>query len=199
MATNYFGVGLIPGLSGYLAPQQTQNFMGGLQALLAGSPTQVEQLPQYTPSQTSALEQLLSMGLQGLQDPYAGFEPIEQQARTQFQQQTVPSLAERFASRGSSALSSPAFASQLGQAGAGLEQNLAALRAQYGLQNRSGLANLLSLGLQPQFSNLPMQQQPGLLQQLLPVLGRLGAHAGAAYLSGGATAPASLAALLGGM
>ncbi len=115
------------------------------------------QSPTVTPEQMNVLEQLLSGGLQGLQNPYQGFEPIEQKARSGFAQQTVPGLAERFTSLGShgaGALSSPAFASELGQAGAGLEESLAAMRSQYGLQNRGLLLDQLKLGLRPAFETM---------------------------------------------
>lgn len=153
-----------------------------------GAPNRLQQIGRFTPEQTGALNQLLGMGLQGLQNPYEGFAPIAQQARSQFQQQTVPSLAERFSSLGNNATSSPAFASQLGQAGAGLEEGLAALQSQYGMANRGQLMQLLQLGLQPQYEYFPLQAEPGLLQSILPALGRLGAHTGAAYLTGGASA-----------
>lgn len=163
-----------------------------------GAPTRLEQVPRFNPEQISVLQQLLQMGMQGMQDPYAGFQPIAQQARSQFAQQTVPTIAERFTSMGSGQLSSPAFASQLGQAGAGLEENLAAMQAQYGLQNRSQLAQLLGMGLQPQQDYYPMQQEPGFLQQTLPTLGRIGAHTGGGLLSGGLRgATSALSSILG--
>jgi hypothetical protein len=63
------------------------------------------------------------------------FAPIEQQARTGFAQQTMPSIAERFSSLGSGGSQrSSAFPQALSQAGQGLEEQLAALRAQYGFQ-----------------------------------------------------------------
>lgn len=177
-------------------------FWEGLQNFMVGQPQRIEQLQRYTPQQLSSLQQLLSQGMQGLQNPYAGFEPIAQQARNQFMQQTVPSLAERFTSMGSNALSSPSFASQMGQAGAGLEQGLAALQSQYGMQNRSQMMNLLGMGLTPQFENFQMQAQPGMLQQLLPALGKIGMTAAGAGLSGGLSAiPGALntlAQLMGG-
>ena len=128
---------------------------------LTGNPARTEQIQRFNPQQQSALSQLLGQGLQGLQNVQnpqnfgSQFEPIAKQARSQFAQQTVPSIAERFTSMGSgSALSSPAFASQLGQAGAGLEEGLAAQKAGFGLQQQgqqqSFLQNLLGMGLTPQ-------------------------------------------------
>ncbi len=150
---------------------------------LAGAPARTEQLQRFNPQQQNALSQLLSQGLQGIQpqNSGAGFEPIAKQARTQFQEQTVPGLAERFTSMGNGALSSPAFASQLGQAGAGLEQGLAAQQAQYGLQQQGLSQNLLGLGLTPQFENIYQQRQPGFLESA----GGSALQALLMYLSGG--------------
>lgn len=105
-----------------------------------------------------------------------GFAPIAQRARTQFQQQTIPSIAERFTSMGAGAQSSPAFAQLLGQAAAGLEEGLAAQESQYGLQQQgllqSLLASLFSTGLTPEFENAYQQSQPGFLQSIVgPAIG----------------------------
>ena len=104
--------------------------------------------------------------LQALQNPYAGFqEGIANPAIKNFQQNTVPSLAERFTSLGEGAQRSSAFQGALGSAASSLESDLAGLRNQYGLgqkqfglqalqagggyqQNReSQLQNLLGMGL----------------------------------------------------
>lgn len=58
------------------------------------------------------------------------FDPIEQQARASFEQQTVPGLAERFTGMGAGASGSAAFARNMGSAAAGLESSLASLKAQ---------------------------------------------------------------------
>ena len=68
---------------------------------------------------------------------------------------------------GSSSLSSPAFVSQLGQAGAGLEGDLAAQKAQYGQQNIQQLLQMIQLGLQPQFQNVHRPQSNGLIQNAI--------------------------------
>lgn len=173
---------LCQGLASAVAPKQTNSFLGGLKNFFVGGNQN-----KFNKQQQSALSQLLGMGLQGLQNPSQGFQPIADQARTQFNQQTVPSIAERFTSLGDNALSSPAFSSELGQAGSGLEGLLASLQAQYGQQQQSHFSNLLGMGLTPQNEGF----QPGFLQQVLPSLGRAGVHAGAAALTGGASTGAS--------
>lgn len=141
---------------------------------LVGTSGQTQQLPRFNPQQQDIFKQLQQMGLQGLQNPSQGFEPIKQQALSQFSQQIVPSLSERFTSMGgagTAALSSPAFASQLGQAGAGLSENLAALQAQYGLQQQGHFRNLISMGLEPQFEQAYTPPSPGLIQGAAGQLG----------------------------
>ena len=141
-------------------------------------------MPRFGQQQMTGLNQILQSGLSGLANPTQGFAPIAQQARSQFNQQTVPGLAERFTSmggRGSAALSSPAFASQLGQAGAGLEENLAAMQAQYGMQNQGNLLQMLQLGLQPQYENMLQPEQQGFWESILPgLLGGIGQGVGTA-------------------
>ena len=112
--------------------------LGSLFGKSGEQPGRVEKVQRFNQQQQGALNNLLSDSLRGInnlqQKPF-DFAPIEAQARQGFNQQTVPSIAERFTSMGSGgALSSPAFASQLGQAGSGLETQLAALKSQVGLQ-----------------------------------------------------------------
>ena len=134
---------------------------------LFGNPDEIQQIQNYTPEEQEIFRYLQGLGIMGLQNPYAGFEPIEQQSRNQFSQNTVPNLAERFASMGNNALSSPTFSSQLGIAGAGLEADLATQKAGYGQQQIGQILQMLQLGLQPKFDNLHRPQSNGLAQNLL--------------------------------
>src|SRR3990167_60187 len=106
------------------------DFLSGL----GPTPARTEQLSRFTGPQQGAINQILGSGLQGLQQNKMDFAPIAAQAREQFQQQTIPSIAERFTSMGGCGGRSSAFGQQLGAAGAGLESSLAALGSQYGLQ-----------------------------------------------------------------
>jgi hypothetical protein len=100
-----------------------------------------------------------------------GFEPFAQKARTQFQTQTVPGLAERFtAMGGAGGQRSSAFQGALGQAGAGLEENLAALGQEYGMRQEDLLARLLGQAQQPQFAYHEQQKQAPWYQVLLQAL-----------------------------
>jgi hypothetical protein len=73
------------------------------------------------------------------------FGPIADLARKQFNEETVPNLAERFA--GSGGLNSSALIGQLGKAGSDLESKLAAMKSQHGLE-RAGTLGSLTQGQQ---------------------------------------------------
>jgi hypothetical protein len=102
------------------------------------------------------------------------FGPIAQRARSQFSQQAIPTIAERFSSLGQNALSSPALYSQLGGSAANLEE---ALAAQQGAFQQRNMMGLLGLAGQPSFETAYMPRQRGLaeiggsaLLQALPYL-----------------------------
>lgn len=125
----------------------------GMSAFGKSRPERQIRMGRYTPGQESGLDQLLGMGLQNVD-----LGPIEQRAMQQFQQETVPSLAERFTSMGGGQRSS-AFGSTLGRAGGDLSSQLAALRPQLGMQQ-------LQMGMQPRFESIFQPQSPGGMQQL---------------------------------
>ena len=74
------------------------------------------------PTQQSAMDEILGLAMGRLQDPLKGFEPMAERARSQFQTQTIPSLAERFTSMGEGAQRSSGFQRALGGAGVDLEE-----------------------------------------------------------------------------
>lgn len=186
---------------------------------LFSTPQTTQQIPLgFTPQQSSALQNLLQTGMGGLQN-LAGsigqdqFSPIAQEATRRFEQETVPGLAERFTSLGGGARQSSGFQQTVGQAGAGLQSQLAALQSQMGMQQRGQdiglLQNLLGLGLTPQYQTQVIPAQRGELSQfggqlgstilrLLPFL--IGALAGGpAGAAGGAAVGGGLNALLSNM
>lgn len=165
---------------------------------LTSIPGRFEKLPSISPQQqvlqSSILNQIPGL-LSGLTNNQSSFDPIRRQATRQFEQQTIPTIAERFTSMGNNALSSPAFVSQLGQAGSGLSENLAALQSQYGLEQGRQQQNLLNLllgyGMQPSFQYAYQPGQTGFLESILggaaqglgAGLGGLGMFGGASLLS----------------
>jgi len=140
-------------LKNIFAPFLGSAISGGLQNKAQKS-GKWSQLYTKDENQRAAQNQALQMGLSQLQNPYEGYQPIEDQARTNFQTQTIPSIAERFTAMGNGAQRSSAFTGALGSAGAGLEQSLAALKSQYGFQNKQLGAGLLGQGLESNYENL---------------------------------------------
>jgi hypothetical protein len=159
---------------------------GGL-ANRSRKPGSFQQVPNKSPQQIGAQNQALQMALSGLQNPTAGFQPIADQETKRFNEQTIPSLAERFTSMGNGQRSS-AFQGALGNAGADLGGQLAALKAQYGLQNQGQLQQLLGIGLQPQFDTAYSQPTDtfasGALSGLSSGLGSLSSAYGLGALGG---------------
>jgi len=117
---------------------------------------------QYSPQEMELMQKMASEGYSGLKELLGqkfNFAPIAQQARTNFTQTTIPSIAERFSSLGTGGSQrSSAFPQLLSQGGAGLEEALAALQEQYGLQekgmNMGALGQMMGQGLTPKWENM---------------------------------------------
>lgn len=140
---------------------------------LGGTPGGYEQISMYEPHQRNALNFVLSDALQNLQNPQQGFEPIAELARTQFNERTVPDILSNFSGR----LSSPDLGKQLRSGAQGLDQFLAAQRAQYGYQNRNQALQQLQLGLTPQTSMQYIPGKGGALEQIAPIATKAAATA----------------------
>jgi hypothetical protein len=146
-----------------------------------GKKEKVQQLPTMNPQQQALLQQLLGglggatqAGLGNLQgilsnEPGA-FEAFEQPYKTQFEQKTIPGLAERFT--GAGAQRSSAFGQQLGAAGANLSENLALLRGQLQQSAMGQLQNLMNTGLGAQsYQNVVRPGTTGFFGSLMPGVG----------------------------
>jgi hypothetical protein len=134
----------------------------------------------------SYIQQLLS------QDPQA-MQQFEAPMMRQFEQSTVPMIAERFAGMGShGAQNSSAMQQTMGQAGRELSENLGALRGQLGMGAMSQLQNLLQQGMRPTFENVYMQPTQGALGGMMA-----GAGTGAGMM-GGQAGLSALSSLGGG-
>jgi hypothetical protein len=168
------------------------NFFQGVKEFNLGTPAGWEQVQNFTPDQINILNQLLQGGFNQTQNPTQGFQPIAQEAQRQFAQEVVPGLAERFTSMGgygTGALSSPAFAGQLGSAGAGLQSMLAAQQAQYGQRNQQLGLQQAALGLQPQFQNSYVPATGGLVGGLFDLAKGIAPSAAYGYAAGAGGAP----------
>jgi len=161
---------------GALAGGVLGGFLGG-----KGTKDKMKQLPTMTPEQQKMLQGLIQqLGPQGglgqgnkesidlyrqLLDPSSeAVSQFTQPYMNEFNQQTIPGLAERFAGAGAmgGGLSSSGFGQSLGAAGGNLQATLAQLKAQLGMQAGQGLMGQYSgmmgqaLGAQPfQYSYQP--------------------------------------------
>jgi hypothetical protein len=168
--------GSIPGLAESDKPGQRQG------NIATGYNAQNTQLSNRNPLQQNAMDQLVQQGLAN-----SNFQGIEDRARKDFATKTIPLLSERFSAFGGSGTrTSGGFENRLGQSGADLESQLAALRGQYGMQQ-------LGLGLQPQFENIYQPEQEGFAQGIagdapkyLELLAKLFSESNQNKLGGGA-------------
>lgn len=157
----------------------------GLLDFLFGTKAKTEKLPTMNEGQMGLLQQLLDgLGVptgQGLDylssilsnEPGA-FDAFEAPFKTQFEQQTVPGIAEQFSALGAGSQGSSAFGQALGQAGANLQENLSAQRAQLRNQALGQLGQLLNQGLgQKTFGYQQTPAQGGFLQGLAPGIGSM--------------------------
>lgn len=114
----------------------------------------------FTPEQQTGINKLLesAQGRLGEENKY-GFENIANEARRQFGQEVVPSIASRFSASGG--IRSGAFPRMLAGEKSNLESRLAALGAQYE-QNQQGITNQrFGAALQPSYSGPLIQQGAG--------------------------------------
>jgi hypothetical protein len=144
---------------------------------ITGYPASVETHNNYLPGQQNLISQSGQMGLKGLQSLSGGFAPIEAKSRRDFTQKTLPGIAERFTAMGGGQDSS-AFGQQLGQAGADLETNLAALGSDYNQKQQDFYGRLMGMGLTQQLENFRSARQPGMLDALSASFPALAGNAG---------------------
>lgn len=147
---------------------------------LLGKDEKTDQFQRFTPDQQGVLNQILGKSAGGLGQGFDFLQSIlggspeamqrfQAPARRAFEEQTLPSIAERFSSLG--AQKSSAFGQQLGEAGKRLEESLAAQRSGLGLNALQQLQQLLGVGLTPQFENVLRPATGGFLGGLSPGLG----------------------------
>jgi len=131
--------------------------MPSLKDFLFGSKEKIQQVSQLTPEQQQMQNQLLqflgpllgqgSSFLSGLLDSSkGGQEAFAAPYMRQFQEEILPGIAERFSAMDGQ--SSSAFGQQLGKAGSGLQEQLASLQGNLGIQGMQSLMQMLGLGQQ---------------------------------------------------
>lgn len=170
------GLGAVPGLTVTPVDVSRSGRGGGTKDFFTGTRPSFIQAQRFLPGQYEALGGLLNQ-LKSAQseDPYS-FKPIRQEATQQFNQSTLPGIAERFA--GMNALGSSGFQRQATQAGKDFQTSLGGLESKFALQRMPALNQLASIGLtEPYLSNLASSSQgggAGLLNSLIGLTGTLG-------------------------
>jgi hypothetical protein len=157
---------------------QQFNQRSGVSNWFSGNPETFRQVPKYGPEIQGDINNLLQQGFQGLQNPYKGFEDIASEATRQYNTQTIPGIAERFAAVPGGQRSS-GFEAALGGSGEDFHSSLAAMKHQFGQENRQSMLKQILLGLtnQPEFAHTPKQR--GWFEGLLSPFGGGGNYQGA--------------------
>ena len=134
-----------------------QNFAFGHMPGFQYAPSMTPQQMQFQNQMLGGMQQPTQQGLQYLQN-ILGQDPetmaqFEQPYKRQFEQETVPMIAERFGgSLGThGAKGSSAMGQQMARGGRELSENLASLRGQLGMQALQQLQGLYGQAFQPQF------------------------------------------------
>lgn len=162
-------------------PKERNKMFSGLSDSIFGKKESFEQMPTMDPQQMQLFQQLMSglsgggggggpmgQGMNFLQGILGGdTSKFEAPLMRQFNEQTVPGLAERFSGAGAGAQSSSAFGQQLGAAGAGLSENLGALRGGLQMQAMGPLMQMLQQAMgNRSFENIYRPSTPGFMGQM---------------------------------
>ncbi len=149
--------------------------------LFFGKPEQLKEYNPYNSQQQQGFSDILKQAMQGnqnalqylnslLSDEPEAYEDFERPFMDQFEQQTIPSILERFT--GAGARSSSALNQTLGQAGRQLSGDLATQRAGLKQNAMSQLQNYSQMGFTPQKQPYVQGATQGLFQQLAPAAGQ---------------------------
>jgi len=153
---------------------------------LFGKKGRIQAMPTMGPEQQGLMGSLIGglggpmgSGMETLQQMLSGspeaLQAYQQPMMRQFEEQTIPGIAERFTGMGAGAQRSSAFPQALGQAGAGLMENLAAQKSQLQMSAMQPLMQMLGLAQQPQFQ---YQQLPGTQGMMGPLAQGIGSGLG---------------------
>jgi len=151
----------------------------GIMDWMFGKKEKMQQVPTMTGQQNDILSQFLSQlqsggnGMDYFQKILSGdTSQFEKPLMRQFNEQTIPGLAERFSGMGAGSQQSSAFGQQMGQAGAGLMEQLGAMRGGLQMQAAGGLQNALGMGLGAKsFENIFRPATQGFIGSMAPGLG----------------------------
>ncbi len=171
-------------------------FFKSIGNFFGGTPEKRENVSTLRPEQEDLYNQLIRSG-QGrgaggafgeaadyyrnnLGDNPGDFDAFAAPELRQFNEQTIPGLAEQFAGMGSGGLSSSGFRNAAVNAGTDLSERLGALRANLRQNSAAGLQGIGQTGLQNFSQNMVTEPgSPGFLSSIAPAVGTaLGSFAG---------------------
>lgn len=132
--------------------------------MFLGEPERVQQLTQKLPWQLQNMQDVSGLGMNKLRNPYAGFEPLQQEAMRQYQQQMYPSLMSKLASFGEG--NSGSYGQMGNQQLQDFISMLNAQKAQYGMQNEKMGLGMTQFGNENTFENFFRPRQQGMLEQI---------------------------------
>lgn len=204
------------GFGNPLTPGKKKNIVGNawgkVGGAFTGTPERNEQRSLLRPEQEDLFQQLVNAGMNPgaggafgtsadyyrdlLSDDSQTMNQLSAPELRQFNEQTIPGIAEQFAGMGSGGLSSSGFRNATVNAGTDLAERLGAIRANLRSQGASGLAGIGQTGLGQYQENLYRPATPGLLESFAPAIGTgIGAAVGGPI---GAGIGGSLGSGLGG-
>jgi hypothetical protein len=156
-----------------------------IQAMTSGKghqPEQQQQINRFQPWQSDIQKRMAQFAMPQLMDNKFDFAPIEAEARKGYQQQTIPSIMQRFASNNN--LGSSGLNYALSGGAEDLEMALAAMKQQYGLAQQGNLMNMMGMGMTPQFETIMRPEQASSLEQMMAQLSQIGLNLGSSYFGG---------------
>ena len=175
-----------------------------------GTPSRVDQINQLSPGQNQVQNQLNSAAMgqpssgafgqasnyyQDLLSGNDNYNAMAAPEMRQFNEETMPGLAEQFAGMGAGGSFGGSFRSATAQAGAGLAERLASMRAGLRQQGAQGMMNIGQQSLVPHMQNMQVPSTPGMAHGLVNMagsalsmfgggaLGALGSQAGMGIIS----------------
>lgn len=164
--------------------------MGFAQDFFQGRQGQWKSNSTMTPEQQQLWAQIMPMIQGGINNSF-DFNQIAQGAQNRFQQNTMPSIADRFGAM--DAQRSSGYGQATANAQRDLQLDLAGQQQKFGLESQRNWADILGLASQPQFQSIYEEGRPAginsIIEQGLP----LALHAGAAFATGGQSIPFSAA------
>lgn len=161
----------------FVESEPNQSWYDWFRNLLVGTPARQGVSSNFTPFQQQGFQALQNMGQYNMQNPYQGFDELQNGVADLYNQRVLPTILSRL---GNSALSSPDLAKHFRMSGEGLASQLLQHKLNYGQNNRQFGLQQAQLGLTPQYQQNYIPAQGGLLQNLLPIVGNL---AGAGYFN----------------